>query len=51
MTQSGKQDNLISARDAERLIRAHDGDVALLCIHALKNGGIDCEKAARDLCS
>jgi len=44
------QHNLISAADADKLIRAHDGDVALLCIYYLRSGSRDIEKAAAELC-
>lgn len=42
--------NLIDPAAAEQLIAAHDGDVALLYIHAMKNGALDPDSAARDLC-
>ena len=35
---------------ADRLIAAHDGDVALLYIYLRRKGGADLEQAARDLC-
>lgn len=35
---------------ADKLIAAHDGDMALLYIWLMRNGGFDLEKAARDLC-
>ena len=35
---------------ADRLISAHDGDVALLYVWLCRNGEFDAEKAARDLC-
>ena len=35
---------------ANRLIAAHDGDVALLYIYLRRKGGADLEQAARDLC-
>ena len=44
------QHNFISAADADKLIRAHDGDVALLCIYYLRSGSRDIEKAAAELC-
>ena len=42
--------NSISLQAADKLIAAHDGDVALLYLYRLRNGGLDEEKAARDLC-
>ena len=36
--------------DADKLIAAHDGDVALLYLYRLRNGCTGAEKAARDLC-
>ena len=42
--------NSIDPTAADRLISAHDGDVALLYIHAVRNGALDADKAARDLC-
>ena len=35
---------------ADRLIAAHDGDVALLYIYRLRTGCADPERTARDLC-
>ena len=35
---------------ADRLIAAHDGDVALLYLHMLRTGGLDAERAAGALC-
>ncbi len=35
---------------ADKLISAHDGDVALLYIWLCRNGGFDADNAARDLC-
>ena len=35
---------------ADKLIAAHDGDVALLCVYLLRTGSRDLESAARDLC-
>ena len=35
---------------ADRLISAHDGDVALLYIYRRRRGGTDLEQAARELC-
>ena len=35
---------------ADRLIAAHDGDVALLYIYRKRTGCCDLEQAARDLC-
>lgn len=42
--------NLIPPDAADILLRAHDGDMALLYIYALKHGQISPELAARDLC-
>lgn len=44
------QDNLISPAALNRLIAAHDGDVALLWLYRLKNPDGDLEDAARALC-
>ena len=41
--------NFIPAQTADRLIAAHDGDVALLYLYRLRTGETDCERAARDL--
>ena len=35
---------------ADRLIAAHDGDVALLYLYIMRRGGCDMEKAAMELC-
>ena len=43
-------DNSISPSAADRLIAAHDGDVALLYLYGLRNGNRDEEAAARALC-
>lgn len=43
-------DNLISPQAADKLIRAHDGDVALLYIFRLLSGSVDKESAAKALC-
>lgn len=43
-------DKLISASAAERLIAAHDGDVALLYLYIQHSGCRDMEKAAAALC-
>ena len=48
MSEMGR-DNFISAA-ADRLIAAHDGDVALLYIYLSRHGGEDLEQAAHDLC-
>lgn len=40
----------ISAFAADRLISAHDGDVALLYLYMLRTGSGETERAARDLC-
>lgn len=42
--------NLIPAAAADKLIAAHDGDVALLYVWLSRNGRFDAEKAAADLC-
>ena len=34
----------------DALLRAHDGDVALLYLHTLSVGGFDADRAARELC-
>lgn len=44
------RDNLISRADAEKLIAAHDGDVALLYLFRLATGSLDNELAAKELC-
>ena len=43
-------DNLISPQAADKLIRAHDGDVALLYIFRALTGSEDRESAAKALC-
>ena len=48
--QGSKQDKLISAGAADRLIAAHDGDLALLYLYRQRTGRDDTESAARDLC-
>lgn len=40
----------ISAGEADRLVAAHDGEVALLYIYRLRTGCTDDERTARDLC-
>ena len=47
--QQSASENLISQASADRLIAAHDGDVALLYIYLQRTGG-DLEGAARELC-
>jgi DnaD/phage-associated family protein len=42
-------ENRISQRDADKLIAAHDGDVALLYLYILRHG-FDLDGAARELC-
>lgn len=42
--------NLIPSDAADRLIAAHDGDVALLYIWLCRNGDFDAGRAARELC-
>ena len=48
--QSNREDNLISASAADRLIAAHDGDVALLYLYVRRSGNTDTEEAASVLC-
>ena len=48
--QDAKRENIISEQAADKLIAAHDGDVALLYIYFSRNGCQDTEQAARDLC-
>lgn len=43
-------DNSIPATAADKLIAAHDGDVALLYIYYTRTGCTDAERAAHDLC-
>lgn len=43
-------ENLISPAAADRLISAHDGDLALLYIFMQRTGSADLEKAAGELC-
>ena len=43
-------DNFISAAAVDRLLAAHDGDVALLWLWLCRHGKPDLESAARDLC-
>lgn len=45
-----RAEKTISAGAADRLIAAHDGDVALLYLYILKNGSFDEEQAAAALC-
>lgn len=40
----------ISVQALDRLIAAHDGDVALLWLYWQRSGSLDAEKAAHDLC-
>lgn len=47
--QQSAPENLISQASADRLIAAHDGDVALLYIYLQRTGG-NLEGAARELC-
>lgn len=42
--------NLIPTAAADKLISAHDGDVALLYVWLCRNGRFDADKAASDLC-
>ncbi|MCR5577066.1 MAG: DnaD domain protein [Oscillospiraceae bacterium] len=48
--QATKDDKFISAAEADRLIAAHDGDVALLYLYIRRTGSADTEGAARALC-
>ena len=48
--QSKAGDSLISDWASDRLIAAHDGDVALLYVYMLRTGCTDTEQAARALC-
>ncbi len=43
-------ENSISIRDIDRLLAAHDGDMALLCLWLHRHESADLEAAARDLC-
>lgn len=43
-------ENFISPAVLDRLIAAHDGDVALLYLYRVRTGTLDAERAARDLC-
>ena len=43
-------DNCISAAAVDRLLAAHDGDVALLWLWLSRHAQPDLESAARDLC-
>ncbi len=45
-----RTDNSIPAAAADKLIAAHDGDVALLYIYYSRTGCTDAERAAHDLC-
>lgn len=48
--QDNRTDNSIAQAAADKLIAAHDGDVALLYIYLRRSGCRDLERAARDLC-
>lgn len=48
--QAERMDNLISHKAADRLISAHDGDLALLYIFICRTGSHDLERAAGELC-
>lgn len=50
MSQGAGGDKFISVGDMDRLIAAHDGDVALLYLYLLRTGDADTERAARALC-
>lgn len=45
-----KTEKSISAQAVDRLVAAHDGDVALLYLYIVRNGGYDEEQAAAALC-
>lgn len=47
---SQDRSNSISAAIADKLIAAHDGDVALLYIYMVRRGSRDLDGAARELC-
>ncbi len=47
---SAAEQNLIPYSAADKLIAAHDGDVALLYIWLCRRGSFDAEAAARELC-
>ena len=44
------EQNSIPRSTADKLVAAHDGDVALLYIWLDLNGGFDADRAARELC-
>lgn len=44
------RNNLLSPGDADKLLRAHDGDCALLCLWIAFTGSRDKERAAGELC-
>lgn len=46
----GKDSSIIAPAAADRLIAAHDGDVALLYIYIMRTGCTDAERAAGELC-
>lgn len=50
MAQCSNTEKIIDNSVLDRLISAHDGNMALLYIHALRNSGVDRDAAARDLC-
>ena len=45
-----KSENLISPAAADKLLAAHDGDLALLYLYIRRSGCLDMEKAAGKLC-
>ncbi len=47
---SAAEQNLIPRSAADKLVTAHDGDVALLYIWLCRQGSFDAESAARELC-
>lgn len=47
---SKPEQNLIPEKAADKLIAAHDGDVALLYVWLGRNGHFDADKAAAELC-
>ncbi len=48
--QGSNTGKIISAEALDRLVSAHDGDVALLYLHILRSGNADLELAAAALC-
>ena len=48
--QEKNREKCINSAALDSLITAHDGDVALLYLHVLRNGGLSRDDAARELC-